>query len=1080
MKNLKKILIALAVVALLVSSFALIVGAEGEYSGELKKLYNNYAAVDSTASATAQAAALGTAYNYLLGNTFDPEATYEVTVGEGDDAEKITYTYADIVALMDAASVSVGELLYANAEAATTADARMSATSALLTHIAACPATEGTAGYAELVAKAAAKNSAVVAEQYELAAAAETSAGAQKILVALSEHTAKYPLDATADAALIASIQTLACEIAAELYTAWTDIPTEHVDAGAEPDGKCDVCAGAMDSSTSAHYFKRYNDIYSAKYFIAKVGLLVNGSAVAGLTGENKTAVDNVINASKIMDAERTAKQIALDEQAAFSEYDFGKPYLVVDCESTLMSNHNGNADCYASAATDVFGNRYHNFHYGSPSVHLYTEPQVGTKNAYQLGMVMDWDMIFDSNFAGTEFVCREPSVGMVTIMTITSSSRDGVFTIKNNTSNNTNFKVEPVSVTGVMAPNVWTHFTLTYDDVTRTGKLYVNYEYVCDIGYSSIYKFVGLRLGRNIADQEIGYDNFAAMNGTQYRIWDKFSSMTSAEQFNYYVNYFINDENPSLSRNAAYNKAKLLYSSVKSDDACEAAVALYNNCNYDEEIKKPAMKENLGILSGMVDELLAMQINSDTTAAVNGAIDDINTFVSVNGELINKGDTTEGGYQSLMIKVNTVKADLVKVENVTAFVSALSKFERATTLASMSKYAEAAQAVYVLAAYDVPENVAFVANDPLVLSFEASINGEDVLPDDEAYITLFEYYETVAEKIAFRSLYENAKRIISCMNFVTSMEGYEATPEFWAANAEYISCYVNIARDVIISGNYDTTVEGIDEAVATFRALDVSFYELLQQQHVAFLEEQLAKYVATEIYIDKVGVCSVVAQYLAENDIAVYNTGMTDEVAAAVADEIAALEALIIKYNVYNDELVAQKDDYDAVLAQNTQYFVNTVNHMDTVLTYAELKPMFDKATGYYYSIDVDSEEAAAAADKYIAYREQLEAWETNGAIFIGYVDGLAAAKALSGFEREDAIYEVLVNCIDYVDLVDESVKGVKNAMTAYETALAEYNAELEIVNSDINESAKITCAVRTRSISNIVLAIVSKIFED
>lgn len=206
----------------------------------------------------------------------------------------------------------------------------------------------------------------------------------------------------------------------------------------------------------------------------------------------------------------------------------------------------------------------------------------------------------------------------------------------------------------------------------------------------------------------------------------------------------------------------------------------------------------------------------------------------------------------------------------------------------------------------------------------------------------------------------------------------------------------------------------------------------------------------------------------------------MTDEVAAAVADEIAALEALIIKYNVYNDELVAQKDDYEAVLAQNTQYFVNTVNHMDTVLTYAELKPIFDKATGYYYSIDVDSEEAAAAADKYIAYREQLEAWETNGAIFVGYVDGLAAAKALTGVEREDAIYEVLVNCVDYVDLVDESVKGVKNAMTAYETALAEYNAELEIVNSDINESAKITCAVRTRSISNIVLAIVSKIFED
>ena len=206
----------------------------------------------------------------------------------------------------------------------------------------------------------------------------------------------------------------------------------------------------------------------------------------------------------------------------------------------------------------------------------------------------------------------------------------------------------------------------------------------------------------------------------------------------------------------------------------------------------------------------------------------------------------------------------------------------------------------------------------------------------------------------------------------------------------------------------------------------------------------------------------------------------MTAEVAAAVADEIAKLEDLIIVYNVYNDELEAQADDYTAVLAQNTQYFINTINHMTTVLTYAELKPLFDKATGYYYSTDANSAEAAAAAEKYIAYREQLEAYETNGAIFVGLVNGLYEANLLEGVEREDAIYAILVDCIAYVDLVDEGVKGVASAMAAYEDALAAYNAELEIVNSDISESAKITCAVRTGSISNIVLAIVSKIFEN
>ena len=317
-------------------------------------------------------------------------------------------------------------------------------------------------------------------------------------------------------------------------------------------------------------------------------------------------------------------------------------------------------------------------------------------------------------------------------------------------------------------------------------------------------------------------------------------------------------------------------------------------------------------------------------------------------------------------------------------------------------------------------------------------------------------------------------------MNFVTSLEGYQATTEFWLQNAEYISSYVTIARELVSNGNYDPTVAGVDEAVATFRTLDVCFYELLQQQHIAVIEEQLAKYLATEVYIDKVGVCTVVTQYLADNDIAVYNTNMAADVAEAVADEVAKLEELIIIYNVYNDELTAQAEDYKAVLAQNTQYFINTINHMTTVLTYAELKPLFDKATGYYYSIDADGEEAAAAAEMYRAYREQLEAYETNGAIFIGFVNGLYEANLLDGVEREDAIYAILVDCVSYVDLVDEGVKGVASAMAAYESALNDYNAELDIVNSDINESAKIICAVRTGSISNIVLAIVSKIFEN
>ena len=1080
MKNLKKILIALAVVALLVSSVAFIVSAEGEYNGELKKLYDYYNKVDSTATASKQATSLAEAYSYMNGNPIDPDSTYDVKVGSGDEATTVTVTYAEVVAMINTKSVEIGELLVAEIGKATTADARFTATKELLAHIAACPA-EGTAGYTELLAKAAEKNAAVAAERYDLAVAATSADTKQKYVVALCEHIATYPLDATANADLIANIKALACGIAADLYTAWAAIPASHADAGFNADGTCKYCGGTETSADSTHYFNRYNGIYKAKYYIAQISLLVNNKMASGISAEESAVVKNILAGCDTMDAAMLAKQLALDAQASFDEYDYGKPYLAYDCETSLMSSVNANTDCYSHAATDIFGNKYQNIHYGAAGVHCYVEPQPGNKNAYQLGMVIEWDHLFSESFSGIEYVCREPSVGMVTPFTMNGAN--GVITIANSTAPNSALNVQSVTNKIAVTSNVWTHFTLTYDDATKTGKLYVNYEYVCDLEFSNIYKFVGFRMGKTVTNQDHGYDNWKVMNGSTYRIWDKFEKMSESDKFNYYVNYMVNSENPSLSRNSAYNRAKLLYATIKNNAslaaACEASLAAYDACDYDADIKKPAMAENLGILSGKVDELLAMAVTSSNTAAVNTAIEDINSFVSVNGELINKGDTSEGGYQSLMMKVNTVKADLIKIENIVAFVDALKKFERATTYASMSKYAEAAQAVYVIAGYENADNVAFIEKDPVVLSFEATING-DTAADDEAYITLFEYYETVAEKIALRSLYENSKRIISCMNFVTSMEGYEATVEFWTANAEYISDYVNIAREIVSAGNYDASVAGIEDAVATFYALDVCFYELLQQQHIAVIEEQLAKYLATEIYIDKVGVCAVVAQYLAENDIAVYNTNMTAEVAAAVADEIAKLEDLIIVYNVYNDELTAQADDYTAVLAQNTQYFINTINHMTTVLTYAELKPLFDKATGYYYSTDVNSAEAAAAAEKYIAYREQLEAYETNGAIFVGLVNGLYEAKLLEGVEREDAIYAILVDCIAYVDLVDEGVKGVASAMAAYEDALAAYNAELEIVNSDISESAKITCAVRTGSISNIVLAIVSKIFEN
>ena len=268
----------------------------------------------------------------MNGNPIDPESTYTVK-NEAD--EDVTLTLADILAMMQAKSVEIGELLYTAVGNATKPDKRLEATAALLAHINDCPA-EGTAGFAELVAKANAKNVEVVTEQYDLIAAMTDLDEKQEAIVTISLHLASYPADS---AELVANIKALACTIAEELYAEWELIPTVHVDA--EGDGACDFCTGANDSATSTHYFARYNGIYAAKYYIASIGLLTKGNVASGLTAAESAIATKIVDGSKAMDAEMIAKQYALDSQAAFDEYDLGKPILAYDCENNLMTSYN-------------------------------------------------------------------------------------------------------------------------------------------------------------------------------------------------------------------------------------------------------------------------------------------------------------------------------------------------------------------------------------------------------------------------------------------------------------------------------------------------------------------------------------------------------------------------------------------------------------------------------------------------------------------------------------------------------------------------------------------------------------------
>ena len=284
-----------------------------------------------------------------------------------------------------------------------------------------------------------------------------------------------------------------------------------------------------------------------------------------------------------------------------------------------------------------------------------------------------------------------------------------------------------------------------------------------------------------------------------------------------------------------------------------------------------------------------------------------------------------------------------------------------------MLKRYEEVKAIYELAKYSNPENKEVVKEDPIILAFEEKINEDSV---DGQYITVFDYYDNIENKILVREMYENSKKVLECYNFIISVEGYEATVEFWEANADFIAPYASVIRDIVNPGLYDATLDGIDAAVAEFRKLDVYYYELLQKQHIAYIKAQLEKYEATSAYIDKSGICTGLLSYVApegENNLAVYlsidengnsvfteNSYITYEVLQVIRDEMKELEQLEISIFVHNEELALQVDDYIDVLESNTANFMGIVKHMQTAVTYAEIKPLFDQATVYYYAINI------------------------------------------------------------------------------------------------------------------------------
>ena len=667
-------------------------------------------------------------------------------------------------------------------------------------------------------------------------------------------------------------------------------------------------------------------------------------------------------------------------------------------------------------------------------------------------GIVLEFDMACFDGEARASFSCVE--YGLSTNARISMQ-------LGRILSNNIETPAGVVLKENVFTEGEWTHIAYAYDPETLIMKVYVEYEYVGEYKLSSSepIKFTTLRLttqGSSGTYRSLALDNFTTYPGTSPRTLSMYDSMSDIEKFEHFFEYFQSSNNTPTNRNIAYNQAKSLAESSVVAAQCADKIAELNAYDYVGNILGDARKEALNKLESLVNGI--GEITTSNTQNKLASIEIIEAFVASSTYL----DKSDERYLGLMEIVSDAKVVISHLDNVKSLLDALSRFDRATTLTSMTKHAESAIYYFDLCKFDVGDNYAVIANDPLVTEFLDKVGSE----------TLVEYFNSIAGRIAERTKVENSQRIIDCVKFIQILEGYDPTASaadkkaFWDGNYDYIDKYILIIRSVVSENNYDPEYTGVGEYLEVYNEINEYFYANLQKHHVDVIKERLDQYPKTQSYIEKKGICVYIDNYLKNNDVDLENA------------EIAALLEL---HAIYGEEVESFKNEYQQLLNQNTAAFIALVDRMDANSSnFKVLEQLVNDANeNFYYSMNVDFEDEEMslrvneAIEKFKAYSALIEETIEASKQFVTVARKLKVAKTTKD------IYLALVQCSEYIDNANsDAYDGVAEAKELYETMLAEYNASIADANVAISEANDAVCAVRSQTIAQIVLSIIKNIF--
>ena len=579
-----------------------------------------------------------------------------------------------------------------------------------------------------------------------------------------------------------------------------------------------------------------------------------------------------------------------------------------------------------------------------------------------------------------------------------------------------------------------------------------------------------------------IAYDNIMIYGGSNYRSQDKLAKMSDEEKFVYFVDYAAVTSNPVLDRKGAYDKAAELfpkyavlvdpddeskgydYTDIVKEDVAngnvlglKAAVDAYLGFEIDQLIADTKLA-NIESYVGYTLTLKNMERSPDNVSNRQTIVEYLENFLNTNKELIDytsdlynltDGVKSENGisdFEECQAILKVINKEIAYDTNSADFVKYMDKFLNATSVSSTERYYSSAKKLID----DGKLDMNIITNEDA----QYRENFAELLDAYETYLNA----QTKVDEVTRSS---NSKKIVSRLNQIIQYR----TVEEWEANEELMLEYLNLVKDIILGRDstgrilYDDKVEGVDEAVRFFNGAYGYFHTKMQNEHDAFIGGLLELMASSNDYIVKLGIIARIDRYIATNEI--------DYEDDRFVAHLANLETV-------RSELVLREQDYAQVLRQNSVYFVNYVEKMRTATNYAEQVAYFEEAALIYFSLDSSVEGVVEARAVYDEYREKLTLIKDSS------IEFLAAVEVYKSAETADDKYAALVECYYYIQFAEPTYEGVAEAMEIYKAAYDAHMNYANAVNADIKETGHAVGSFRTNcKVTPIIAIIVKKIFE-